>query len=225
MLIFALESSGRAASAAISDGKKIISSAYIDRGLTHSETLMPLVDRVFAAAERSPADIDYFAATTGPGSFTGLRIGISIIKGMAFAAGKPTVGVSVNRVLAMAVAGYGGTAIAVSDARASRVFAAGFDVNSAPVRLNDDDTVPICELTRLMPEEKGRYIFVGDAALACYNNCVAARPGARYAEKLPSAENVALAAADLIEKGRAVPAAGLNPVYLQPSQAERNLKK
>ena len=68
MLIFSLESSGRAASAAINDGEKLISFAYLDRGLTHSETLMPLCDRVFAGAGLCPRDIDYFAATTGPGS-------------------------------------------------------------------------------------------------------------------------------------------------------------
>ena len=225
MLIFSLESSGRAASAAINDGEKLISFAYLDRGLTHSETLMPLCDRVFAGAGLCPRDIDYFAATTGPGSFTGLRIGISIIKGMALAVDRPCVGVSVNTALATAASGFSGRAITVSDARAGRVFAASFLVDGDPVRLSDDDTLGVDQLEKLMPEEKGRDIFIGDAAQSCYNVWAGKRPGAIFVNRLPTAEHTAAAARILIEKGETVPCELLNPVYLQPSQAERNLKK
>lgn len=225
MYFLTLESSGKAASAAISEDARIISFAYLDIGLTHSETLMPLCDRVFAGASLRPADIGCFAATVGPGSFTGLRIGIAALKGMALAVDKPCVGVPVNDALARAAARMGGTAITVSDARAGRVFAAAYDVTGAPCRLCDDLACPIDELQALMPHGDGRYIFVGDAAALCYNafnkqyqNCIAL-------DRLPDAALAAKCAYDIFCHGGAVRSGELAPQYLQPSQAERNLKK
>lgn len=224
MYIFALDSSGRAASAAICRDGRIIASAFADMGLTHSQILMPLCHRVFEMAGLEPRDMDYFACSTGPGSFTGLRIGISAVKGMALAAGKPCVGVPVNEALAMSVSGFGGVAVTVSDARAERVFAASYDVKELPVPITPDEAIPISELSRIMPDKNGRYIFVGDGAELCYNALKEAFPNSTWGLlRLPSAHYCALCAVERVKREDTVDCSLLNPVYLQPSQAERAL--
>ena len=226
MTIFAVESAGRAASAAVAAEGRVISYACLDRGLTHSETLMPLCDRVFAGAGLMPKDIDCFAVTTGPGSFTGLRIGISLIKGMALACGRPCVGAPVNDALSRRAAGFPGVAVTVTDARAGRVFAAAYDMTQDGRRLLEDEAVPVSELAGRLSGLGERYLLVGDATLLCYNSMKDQLPNlAALPDALPSAYDTALLAGRLAEQGAAIDCRALKPMYLQPSQAERNLKK
>lgn len=225
MYIFALDSSGKAASAAIISEGRVISYEYLDLGLTHSQTLMPLCDCVFTAAGLKPDDMGCFAATIGPGSFTGLRIGISIIKGMALALDKPCVGVPVNDALALSAEGFSGVAITVSDARAGRVFAAAYDMSLPwPRRLCEDTTLEIERLTELMPDKNASYIFVGDAASLCYNAHKENYSELRAITLSPNAFCAVRCAERMVKEGLAADCRELTPRYLQPSQAERNFK-
>ncbi len=225
MIIFAVDSATRACSAAlVRDGISLAESG-LDMGLTHSQTLMPLCDDVFRRAGISPADVDYFAVTCGPGSFTGLRIGMGTIKGMAFAAQKPCVAVPTLEALAYNVVPTERTVIPVLDARRDRVYCAAFSAERAVTRLCEDSVDEINALGNRLTERK--LLFVGDAAEICYNtlkdrvDCIV--PPACH--QLPRAACVAMAAISYISQGRAVPAAQLVPDYIQLPQAERERRQ
>ena len=126
MKILALETSAKAVSAAVSENGKILCSGYQDTGLTHSRTLMPIVEHILKNTDLTMADIDVIAVSAGPGSFTGIRIGVSAAKGLAFAADKPAIGVSTMAAMARNVAFADGLIICAKDARRSQVYNALF---------------------------------------------------------------------------------------------------
>lgn len=218
MTIFALDSATAAGSAAIVRDDRIICEQISDGTNPHSVALMPLCDAVFRQADAVPQDIDCYAVSVGPGSFTGLRIGMGIIKGLAFAAGKPCAGVSTLEALARGLDRSQQTAVAVLDARQGRVYTAGFALNQNVERLCPDGVLYIDELAERYSGQS--VLFVGDAAELCYNrlkdriDCRLASPEFLY----PRASCVARVAAaqDQFES-----AAALRPVYLQLPQAER----
>ena len=221
-VIFACESSARAASAAVLRDGALLCEYYADVGLTHSQTLMELCDEAFRRASLDPADADVFAASSGPGSFTGLRIGLGIIKGLAFAALKPCAGVPALEALAYGARPTDRVAVPVLDARRGRVYAARFEMSEgAPRRLSEDGIFELSELADMLAGE--RVFFIGDAAEICYNklknavDCVCSPPE----RSLPRASWTALAAARMEAEGRLCTASGLCASYLQPSQAER----
>lgn len=220
MYIFALDSSGKTSSVCIHNGKSPLVLFTNDSGLTHSETLMPLCARAFEAARLTPADIDCFAMTAGPGSFTGLRIGMSVIKGMAAVFDRPCAPVSTTETLAHFITS--GIAVPVMDARASRVYMAAFDNGT---RLADDAAHPVSELYNLLCGYKKSIVFVGDAAEMCYNEVYGRLDCEKAAASLcaPSAEAVAEIAYKKYESGQAISAAAITPDYLQLPQAMRNM--
>ena len=130
MKILAIDSSAKTASAAVLDGKKILGEIYIDVGLTHSQTLLLLVERILANVALDIDDIDAFAVTTGPGSFTGVRIGVALVKGFAFAKNKPCIPVSTLHALAYNLIDSNCIVCAVMDARCNQVYNAIFEVSS-----------------------------------------------------------------------------------------------
>ena len=107
MKILAVDTSSSVASAAIVDGDKLICECVLNNKLTHSQTIMPIIDDIFKKSELTPFDIDIFAVSNGPGSFTGLRIGVTTVKGLAHATGKPVVGVNTLEALAYNMSYYG----------------------------------------------------------------------------------------------------------------------
>ena len=115
MIIFSLDSSSKSASAAVVRDGVILSESFANIGLTHSETLLELCDEALRRASVTPREVDFFAVTSGPGSFTGLRIGMGLIKGMAFATKKPCVGVPTFEALAFGVLGTKRTVVATCD--------------------------------------------------------------------------------------------------------------
>ena len=136
MLTLAFESSAKAASAALCDGETLISSVMQCSGLTHSRTLLPMAEDLLRNTGLSMAEIDCFAVAQGPGSFTGIRIGVSTVKGLAWAAEKPCVGVSTLAAMAWNGIAAGGLVCTVMDARRSEVYNALFTVvNGKPERL------------------------------------------------------------------------------------------
>ena len=127
MKILALETSAKAVSAAVTENGKVLCSGYQDTGLTHSRTLLPMAEDMLKNAELKLADVDLIAVAHGPGSFTGIRIGVSAAKGLAFAVDKPAIGVSTLAAMARNVAFADGLVICAMDARRSQVYNALFE--------------------------------------------------------------------------------------------------
>ena len=134
MKILGVDSTATAASAAVYCDGKILSLNYSNTGLTHSQTLMPMIDNVLKTAGVNIRDIDYFAVSNGPGSFTGVRIGVSAVKGMAQPIMKKCVPVSTLEVIAKPLENTSVYAIAVMDARCNQVYTATFDCNNGMMR-------------------------------------------------------------------------------------------
>ena len=133
MNILAIDSSAKAASAAVVSEEAVLASFHLDVKLTHSQTLMPMCQQVLACAGLTMEDIHGIAVSKGPGSFTGLRIGMAAVKGLAFAKNLPCVGVSTLKSLAYNLQGFEGIACAVMDARRNQVYNALFALRDGTV--------------------------------------------------------------------------------------------
>ena len=225
MRILALETSAKAVSAAVTEDGKVLCSGYQDTGLTHSRTLMPLVDAMLRESEQSLADMDLLAVAAGPGSFTGIRIGVSAAKGLAWAKALPCCGVSTLEAMAYGVTDFEGIVVGAMDARRQQVYNALFRTENGRVtRLCADRAVAmelVAEELAAMPEPK---LIVGDGAVLLSDFLQKAGIGCRLASPLhrqQSAAGVALAAEHLAAQGLTCSAQELQPVYLRLSQAER----
>ena len=225
MKILALETSAKSVSAAVTENGTVLASAYQNRGLTHSVTLMPLLDGMLQAAGLTLDDMGLIAVTNGPGSFTGLRIGVSAAKGLAWARELPCCGVSTLAAMARTAADFQGLVIGAMDARRQQIYHALFRAENGHVtRLTQDCAVSLDELVsqlRDMPEDK---LVVGDGAALCADYLNGAGIPCRMADAshlMQSAVGAALCAEELAARGETVTAQGLEPVYLRLSQAER----
>lgn len=209
MKILALDSSAKTASAAITDGEQLISEAFVNAGLTHSETLLPMVDSVLSLARLTMADIDGCVITDGPGSFTGIRIGIAAVKGLAMPNETKCCGVSTLKAMAYNLRYDNCIACCAMDARCSQVYSAIFRCFDGKVeRLTEDDAIPASKLPEILEKYANeRIICVGD--------------GAQDSRRFQRAYGAACAA--VCENMDFIPPAQLLPVYLRPSQAEREL--
>lgn len=225
MKILALETSAKSVSAAVTENGAVLASAYQNRGLTHSVTLMPLIDGMLRTAGLSLDDIGLIAAANGPGSFTGLRIGVSAAKGLAWAKELPCCGVSTLAAMARTAADFQGLIIGSMDARRQQIYHALFrGENGRVLRVTQDCAVSLEELASLlrdMPEEK---LVVGDGAALCADYLSTAGIPCRMADehhRMQSAVGVALCAEEMAARGETVTAQQLEPMYLRLSQAER----
>ncbi len=219
MLILALESSAKAASAALMEDEKLIAQYSQCSGLTHSRTLLPMVDDMLKNTENTIAGVDLIAVAHGPGSFTGIRIGVSTVKGLAWAADKMCVGVSTLEAMAWHGVSSGGLVCPVMDARRSQVYNALFEIESGrPQRLCEDRAIALEELAEAI---RGKNAFlVGDGAELTYKYMLSAGIDCRIAPQnllYQSAWGVGMAALDKTPGT----ADDLLPVYLRLSQAER----
>lgn len=173
MNILAIDSSSATASVALMQGDKLVSEFFIDAGLTHSQTLAPMVKAVLESANVSPDSIDLFAVTNGPGSFTGLRIAASMVQAMALVNNKPCVGVSSLHALALNYSGKCKYICACMDARRDQVYSAVFEVCDDSIkRITPDYATTIDELIKYLKSLDSSVEFVGDGAEACYNLAV-----------------------------------------------------
>ena len=221
MLILAFESSAKAASAALVKDGRLLSQYSQCSGLTHSRTLLPMGEDMLKNAELKLSDVDLIAVAHGPGSFTGIRIGVSMVKGLAWAAEKACVGVSTLEALAWHGVAAGGYVCPVMDARRNQVYNAIFKIEDGrPVRVTEDRPIALSELAEEIRALDAPMFLVGDGAeltekfLKEQNlPCVVAPENLRW----QSAWGVAMAAMDK-EPGNAD---SLLPVYLRLSQAER----
>ena len=213
MLILALDTTAVTATAAVTDDKKLIGLYTLNTSLTHSETMLPMIESLLLNSKISIKDIDKFACSAGPGSFTGVRIGISIIKGLAFGTDKPCVGVSALEALAYNLNGFDGIISPVMDARRSQVYNALFRNGE---RLCEDRLITVDELYEDIKKYDEKIHYTGDGyKLIHYNETVT--PEILRHQNAYSAAQVALNESGVTD-------IELSPVYLRASQAERELK-
>ncbi len=221
MLILAFESSAKPASAALVKDGQLLSQYMQCSALTHSRTLLPMAEDMLKNAELRLSDVDLIAVAHGPGSFTGIRIGVATVKGLAWAAEKPCVGVSTLEAMAWHGLAVGGYICPVMDARRSQVYNALFKIeNGRPVRMTEDRPIALDELSKEVTALNAPVFLVGDGAALCFEYftahgvpCVMAPDNLRWQD----AWGVAMAAADKTPGN----ADELLPVYLRLSQAER----
>lgn len=219
MLLLSVDSSAVTASAALTDGNRIIKSELINKGLTHSETLLPLIKRVMEGYSYS--ELDAIAITAGPGSFTGVRIGVSTVKGLAFSNDIPCISVSTLEAIAYNFVDEDCVVCAVMDARRMQFYNALFKIeNGKVIRLCEDRAISIEDLKQDV-KKYDKVIIAGDGAKLCFENI--------------ELDNVVIAADEnIFQNGIGVSRAAQNkdkinsaslmPVYLRLSQAERELK-
>ncbi|MEA4823252.1 MAG: tRNA (adenosine(37)-N6)-threonylcarbamoyltransferase complex dimerization subunit type 1 TsaB [Clostridiaceae bacterium] len=223
MIILAFESSAQAASVALSDNGEIIAEVWQRTGLTHSETLLPMAKNLLATAKVALSDIDLFSIANGPGSFTGLRIGVATVKGLALATGRPCVGISTLHALFLAHGSYPEQAVAVCvmDARVGQVYNALFEPSTGD-RLTPDRAITLDTLGDELAAYNRPAYLIGDGAVIAYDALrgrvpvLLAPTDVRYQH----ARGVACAAALLI-KDAYVTASALRTEYHRLPQAER----
>ncbi len=223
--ILALETSATAASAAVCEEETLIAQSFQRTGLTHSATVLPMVETMLKNAGMTLNEVDLIAVAAGPGSFTGLRIGVSAAKGLAWSLDKPCAGVSTLEAMAWQMIGMQGVICAAMDARRQQVYNALFELSGdKPVRLTPDRAISLEDLCAQLPSTDQTHILVGDGAHLCHeafqNHGYAARvapPHLRY----QTAWGVARCALEQAREGRLTDAAGLMPNYHRLSQAER----
>ena len=221
MLILAFESTAKAASCALVRDGRLVSQYSQCSGLTHSRTLLPMGEDMLRNAELTFKDADLIAVAHGPGSFTGVRIGVSMVKGLAWAADKPCVGVSTLEAMAWHGLAAGGLVCPVMDARRSQVYNALFRiVDGKPQRLTEDRPIALEELAAELQRYNERVFLVGDGAELSFRALTQAGIPCSLAPenlRMQSSWGVAMAAIDK----KPGTADELLPVYLRLSQAER----
>lgn len=225
MKILALETSAVAASVAVCEEEALIAQSFQRTGLTHSATLMPMLETMLKNAGMTLNEIDLIAVAAGPGSFTGLRIGVSAAKGLAWPLDKPCAGVSTLEAMAWQMTGMNGVVCAAMDARRQQVYNALFDLQDGkPVRLTPDRAISLEELGAELLNIKKNQLLVGDGAHLCYNAFQSKGYPVQIAPahlQFQSAWGVARCALEQARTGQLTDAAGLIPNYHRLSQAER----
>lgn len=225
MKVLALESSAKAVSVAVCENGVILAQGYQNTGLTHSVTMMPLLENMLEKASLKLDDMDVIAVAAGPGSFTGLRIGVSAAKGLAWALDTPCCGVSTLEAMAENGRSFEGTVICAMDARRQQIYNAIFDCHDGELtRRCDDRAVALSQVAEELKNDPAPKLVLGDGAALCceYLNgqgiaCRMAPPQLRFQQ----ATGVALVAERMAQEGCTVSAQELTPTYLRLSQAER----
>ncbi len=227
MTILAIDSSAKAASVCIANEEKIIGEFFINTSLTHSQTLMPMTEQLLKNTEMTIDDVDAIAVNAGPGSFTGVRIGVAAAKGLAFPKNLPCVSVSTLESMAYNLLGTDCMVCAVMDARCSQVYNAMFRIKGETVeRLTDDRALSLSDLLLEFKQTDERILIVGDGAEITYDFLKNEASNAVLAPKnrrTQTASSVALAAFQKLFKGKTQTAAELMPIYLRLPQAQREL--
>jgi tRNA threonylcarbamoyladenosine biosynthesis protein TsaB len=207
------------------DGR-LFCESFSDAGLQHSQTLMPMLGAMLEASGLALDDVDAFAVSAGPGSFTGVRIGVAAVKGLALAKDAPCAGISSLEALAYNVRLFKGLALPVMDARRNEFYAALFRCGGErPERLTEDMAISAEKLRGMLEAYEGPIVLLGDGAELCQKLLGDALPLALAPESLRRQRASGVCAAALALKESEWQAAeSLAPVYLRLSQAERERK-
>lgn len=232
--LLAVESSAGPASCALlrveDGGQTLLCEAAVNTKLTHSQTLLPMITDMIKNAGLSLSQVDMLAVAAGPGSFTGVRIGVAAVKGLAFAEDKPCVSVSTLSGMAARFEGlpYTGRILTAMDARCQQIYTALFSCeNGVVTRLTPDEALPLAQVGERLWGQTDPILVVGDGAALCYDALRADVPGLRLAPpelRWQHAAGVATAAVEQIERGELLSGDGLLPLYLRLPQAERELR-
>ena len=225
MLILAFETSAKAASVAIHDGKKLLAESYQNTGLTHSQTLMVMAEDALKQCGKCAQDVTAVAVAEGPGSFTGVRIGVAAAKGFAWGRELPCYGISTLEAMAESLGIYQGYVCPVMDARRAQVYNALFYVNCGEItRITPDRAIALSELGEELKNLTEPVFLVGDGSNLCYNTLLKEVPNLVLPPEHrlhQRAVGVALLAARQAAEGITPGGADLTPNYLRLSQAER----
>ena len=226
MNILAIDTSGPVAACAVMVDGVITRSIAMNSGLTHSETIMPAVDEALSQSGLTCRDIDCFAAVAGPGSFTGVRIGVCAVKGLAHAVGKPCARIHALEALAMNFYGFDGLCCPILDARRGQVYCAAYDMkNGLPAEVIAPDAIQLTDFIEKLSKDR-RLVFVGDG-VPVYADKVKELLGDRALIAPEHLRNLRADAACVLAAARQdqwMEARRLTPVYLRAPQAERERK-
>ena len=226
MKILALESSATACSAALWGEEGLIAQSFQQSGLTHSRTLLPMVHDLLANCGEDLAGVDVIAVAAGPGSFTGLRIGVATAKGLAWGEDKDCAACSTLASMAWPLAfAEGSVIVCAMDARRNQVYNALFLAKGEELeRLTPDRAISLADLGEGLKKIEKPKIVVGDGAQLCYNTLREQLDDLRLAPpalRQQSAWGVARQALEHVRRGELVKGKDLVPVYHRLSQAER----
>ena len=224
-MILAFETSAKAASVALLEKGKLLGKSFQNTGLTHSQTLMSMAEDLLRACGKTPQQVTAVAVAAGPGSFTGVRIGVAAAKGFAWGAELPCYGVSTLEAMARNLGVWSGYVVPTMDARRSQTYTALFHAEEGKLtRLMDDCAISFEELGNSLKNCKEPIFLVGDGAVLCYNTLQEAVPGLVLPPEHrmhQRAAGVALLAEQQLLAGIPGDGASLAPNYLRLSQAER----
>ena len=225
MLLLAFETSAKAASVALFQDGKLLGESYQNTGLTHSQTLMVMAQDLLKQCGFAAADVTHTAVAAGPGSFTGVRIGVAAAKGFAWGKEIPCYGVSTLEAMAAGLGQWDGYICACMDARRNQVYNALFQAkNGVLIQLAEDRAIALADLKTELEHIHGPITLVGDGAALTYRTLsseisnLILPPEHRQHQRAVGVGLIALAAIDRGEEGNA---AALAPNYLRLSQAER----
>ena len=224
MLILAFETSAKAASVALMEGEKLLGESYQNTGLTHSQTLMVMAEDLLKQCNKTVQDVTAVAVAEGPGSFTGVRIGVAAAKGFAWGREIPCYGISTLEAMAESLGIYQGYVCPVMDARRSQVYNALFYANNGVVeRRKEDRAISLADLGAELAELNAPIFLVGDGSDLTHKTLkeqvnVILPPEHRKHQR---ATGVAILAARQAAQGEAPSGGALTPNYLRLSQAER----
>ena len=225
MLTLAFETSAKAASVALTENGKLLGESYQNTGLTHSQTLMVMAEDLLKQCGKTMADVTAVAVAEGPGSFTGVRIGVAAAKGMSWGGQIPCYGISTLEAMAVSLGAYEGHVCACMDARRSQVYNALFRVEGGNIsRISEDRAIALAELKAELKHIDGPIFLVGDGAVLTYKTLsgeipnLVLPPEHRLHQR---AVGVALLAEQKQAAGETGDGNALSPNYLRLSQAER----
>ena len=225
MLTLAFETSAKAASVALTENSKLLGESYQNTGLTHSQTLMVMAEDLLKQCGKTVADITAVAVAEGPGSFTGVRIGVAAAKGFAWGKALPCYGISTLEAMAVSLGAYEGHICACMDARRNQVYNALFLADSGKLeRVTEDRAIALADLKTELEHIDGPIFLVGDGANLTFKTLsgdipnLILPPEHRLHQR---AVGVALLAEKQQTAGDSGDANALNPNYLRLSQAER----
>lgn len=226
MRILAVDTSSAVASAALVEDDKLICECSLNNGLTHSQTILPIIDDVFKRSKLTPSDIDIFAAANGPGSFTGLRIGVTTVKGLAHAAGKGVVGVNTLEALAYNLTFCPYIISPIMDARREQVYNAFYKFENGEIKeLVTPRAIALADVLCELKEYNEKVVFLGDG-VPVFKEKIKEVLGdaALFAPQTANAQR-ASAVAEAAKGKPCINYAELVPVYLRKSQAEREAEE
>lgn len=236
MNILMIDTSGPACGVAVSRDGQIVCEMQLTGGRTHSQRVMPLVDQALELCEMAVGDVDLFGAVVGPGSFTGVRIGVSTVKALAHAAGRPCIGIDALEALAANALGFGGVICPILDARAQQVYGAMFESGMPPKRMMEDTAEKLTAFLDRVEATGREALFLGDGVagdgmagdgVLAMRGAISARLGARAHFAPAQHAGLRAGSACALAQIHAGDAANLRdcmtllPLYLRAPQAER----